>query len=68
MDTVSTGSISPFLVISANVIHVDAGNLLLLWHLELSSGYPQFPIPNSYTHLFNFLILSLYFFPVSSHT
>ena len=32
-------------------------NLLLPWHLGLSSGYPQFPIPHCYTPPFNFLTL-----------
>ena len=43
------------------------GNLLLPWHLGLSSGYSQFPIPHCYIFLFNFLTLCT-FFPVSSHT
>ena len=33
------------------------GNLLGPWHLGLSSGYPQFPIPHCYTPLFKFLTL-----------
>ena len=33
------------------------GSLLLSWHLGLSGGYPQFPIPHCYTPLFNFLTL-----------
>ena len=32
-------------------------NLLLPWHLGLSSSYPQFPIPHCYTPLFNFLTI-----------
>jgi hypothetical protein len=34
------------------------GNLLLPWHLRLSSGYPQFPIPHCYTPPFKSLIIS----------
>ncbi|EDL30734.1 mCG148045 [Mus musculus] len=35
------------------------GNLLLPWHLGLSSGYPQFPIPHCLIFLFNFLSLPI---------
>jgi hypothetical protein len=35
------------------------GRLLLSWYLELSGGYPQFPIPHCYTPLFNFLTLCI---------
>ena len=33
------------------------GNLLGPWHLRLSSGYPQFPLPHCYTPPFKFLTL-----------
>jgi hypothetical protein len=33
------------------------GDLLLPWHLGLSRGYTQFPIPDCYTPLFNFLAI-----------
>jgi hypothetical protein len=33
------------------------GHLFLSWHLGLSGGNPQFPIPHYYTLLFNFLSL-----------
>jgi hypothetical protein len=33
------------------------GNLLLHWHLGLSSGHPQFPIPHCLIPLLNFLTL-----------
>jgi hypothetical protein len=36
---------------------LGTGNLLLSWHLELSTGYPQFPIPHCWIPLFNFLTL-----------
>ena len=36
---------------------LSPGSLLLSWHLGLSVGYPQFPIPHCYTPLFNFLTL-----------
>jgi hypothetical protein len=34
-------------------------SLLLSWHLGLSAGYPQFPIPHCYTSLFKFLTLCI---------
>lgn len=36
---------------------LDPWNSLLLWHMGLSTGYPQFPIPYCYTSSFNFPIL-----------
>jgi hypothetical protein len=48
LDMVSTGSICPLLGISANVIAFGSWNLLLLWHLGLSSGFHQFSIPHCY--------------------
>jgi hypothetical protein len=40
------------------------GSFLHSWHLGLSGGYPQFPIPQFYTPLFNFLTLrTSCFFP-----
>ena len=40
------------------------GNLLDLWHLGLSSGYPYLPLPHCYTPPPNFLTLCT---PPSSH-
>jgi hypothetical protein len=50
-------SLSPLLGISANAIPLGPVSLLLSWHLGISGGYPQFPIPRCYTPLFNFLTL-----------
>ena len=63
LDMVSTGFISPFLGISAIVIPLGPGSLLLSWHLECSSGYLQFNICYCYTPSFNFL--NLYTSPLS---
>jgi hypothetical protein len=43
-----------FQLLSSQLGH---GSLLLSWHLRLSSGYPQFPIPHSYKPPFKFLTL-----------
>jgi hypothetical protein len=51
LDMVSTGSLSFLLGISANVIS-GPGNLLLPWHLGLSSGLPPVPYhPLLYTFI-----------------
>ena len=52
---VSTDSPSRFWDISANIIAVRPGMLLISWHLGLSGCYKQFPVPSCYTPLFNFL-------------
>jgi hypothetical protein len=54
---VCTGSPSPLLGISANVI--PFGSLEPLAFLGFFGGYPQFPIPHCYTPLSNFLTLCL---------
>jgi hypothetical protein len=45
-----------FQLISISTL-LDPGNLSLPRHLELSSGYPQFPTPHCYIFLFIFLTL-----------
>jgi len=45
---------------------LDPGSLLLSWHQGLSSGYPQFSSPHSYTPPFKFLTLCI--FPQSPPT
>jgi hypothetical protein len=60
LELVSTGSISPWLGISAKVLPVEPlGNLLGPWHLGLFSGYPLFSLSLShyYTPTFKFLTL-----------
>jgi len=60
LEMVSTVSLSPLLVTLAKVTPLHPGNLLLLWHLALSSGYPKFPIPQCCTPLFNVLLYFLF--------
>ena len=51
LDMVSSGSLSTLLNILAN------GNLFGLWHLGLSTGYPQFSLSHCYEPPFKFLTL-----------
>jgi len=63
---VSTGSLSPLLGISADVIPLGPGSLLFSWYLGLSDGYPQFPSPIA-TCLYSISWPSRYH-PISFHT
>lgn len=56
---VSTDPFSPLLGISGDVIPI--GSWELSWHLELSSGHPQFP--QFYTPPFSFLTLKKIWIP-----
>ena len=66
LDMVFTGSLSPLKGISANVSLLVPGNLLGTWHLGLSSGYLQVPLP-PLLHTYFQIPDPLYFYPNSSH-
>ena len=55
LKVVSAGFISPSVNISAKDMLLCPVNLLLAWHLGLSSGYPQFLILHCYIFFIQFL-------------